>query len=400
MLLPAQEPHRILFYSHDSWGLGHLRRSLTIASRLIRTLPGSSAVVATGSSCATHFDVPPGVDLVKLPSIGKDARGRYTPRSLHAPLQRVVQLRRTLLDGIWRSYKPSLLIVDHQVTGLFDEMLGCLRSARRNGTRTVLGVRDVIDAPDRVAHEWGRESVRWALREGYDRVCVYGDPEVFDSRSAYPFPPELGERLEFVGYVVRPEASTGPPAMPELEPEVIVTTGGGEDGERRIEAYLDAVALAPAAWQSTIVLGPMLSVDAERRLRLRARGLQGVEWHRFVPDLPQRMARADAVVAMAGYNTVAELLAARRRSVLMPRTYPRREQSLRAHALERLGYADLDDGSDPRALRARVERTLALRSRDDLARVRLDGVDRMVEVARDLLEGEPSTSARLAPVGV
>jgi predicted glycosyltransferase len=383
---PAQhEAPRILFYSHDSFGLGHLRRSLNLARRIVELVPGASAVVATGSPCATHFQVPPRVDLVKLPSVGKDHGGAYEPRALDLSMERFVALRRGLLETLWDGFRPHLFVVDHQVTGLFDEVLGLLQRSRLSGTRTILGVRDVIDAPERVAAEWGKDSIRWALREGYDRVCVYGSERVFDARAAYPFPPELGERLEYVGYVVRPEANAGPAPMPELEPEVVVTTGGGEDGEARIANYLAALELAPAPWQSTIVLGPMLSTEGERRLRLAARGLPRVEWHRFLPDLPQRMARADAVVAMAGYNTCAELLGARRKPVLVPRERPRREQALRADALARLGLARVVHGDEPAELRTTLEAALADRSRADVTGIELDGVETLAGVALELL---------------
>ncbi|MEZ5977248.1 MAG: glycosyltransferase [Planctomycetota bacterium] len=390
----AQRPRRILLYSHDSQGLGHLRRSLTLASRLVETLGDVNAVVATGSPCATHFQVPRGVDLVKLPSVGKDADGAYVSRTLDLPVESTIALRRTLLEGLWNGFRPDLLVVDHQVTGLFDEVVPLLERSRESGTRTILGVRDVIDAPERVAEEWGRDRVRWALREGYDRVCVYGSEKVFDARAAYPFPPELGQRLEYVGYVVRREARTGPAAMPEPLPEVLVTTGGGEDGEKRIAAYLEACALARPTWQSTIVTGPMLSLDAERRLRLAGRNVPNVEWHRFLDDLPQRMARADAVVSMAGYNTVAELLAARRRPVLLPRRRPRREQEIRAGALERLGLAYVADERDPRGLRNCVEAALDRRERAEMPGVALDGVDGLTAVARELLDESGSRIVR------
>jgi predicted glycosyltransferase len=384
---------RILFYSHDSFGLGHLRRSLNLARRVVELLPDASAVVATGSPCATHFQVPPRVDLVKLPSVGKAEGGAYEPRSLAMSLERTVALRRALLETLWDGFRPHLMVVDHQVTGLFDEVLGLLQRARLSSTPTILGVRDVIDEPQRVAKEWNTEAIRWALRDGYTRVCVYGAERVFDARAAYPFPPELGERLEYVGYVVRPEASIGPAPMPELEPEVVVTTGGGEDGEQRIANYLAALDLAPAPWQSTIVLGPMLSLEAERRLRLSARGKPRIEWQRFLPDLPQRMARADAVVAMAGYNTCAELLAARRRPVLIPRERPRREQALRAEAFERLGLARVAPSDDPRGLRSAVEAALEDRERPDTSDVPMDGVDRLADVALELLGTSRAASA-------
>ena len=67
---------------------------------------------------------------------------------------------------------------------------------------------------------------------------------------------------------------------------------------------------------------------------------------RSVPDLPGLLAGADAVVAMAGYNTSCELLAAGVRALVVPRAGPSQEQRLRAAQLERWGVAHtLDPGA-------------------------------------------------------
>ena len=42
-------PLRVLLYSHDSVGLGHLRRNLAIAGEIAATFPNSSVLVVTGS---------------------------------------------------------------------------------------------------------------------------------------------------------------------------------------------------------------------------------------------------------------------------------------------------------------------------------------------------------------
>ena len=43
------DTYRVLLYSHDSLGLGHVRRNLTIAHHLVRHLPE-----ATGAQVAGH----------------------------------------------------------------------------------------------------------------------------------------------------------------------------------------------------------------------------------------------------------------------------------------------------------------------------------------------------------
>jgi len=49
---------RVLLYSHDTFGLGHLRRSRAIASALTAANPGMSALILTGSPVAGRFAFP------------------------------------------------------------------------------------------------------------------------------------------------------------------------------------------------------------------------------------------------------------------------------------------------------------------------------------------------------
>ena len=267
---------RVLLYSHDSVGLGHLRRTLNVAEAISDAFPGAAMLLASGSVCATHFPTPKGLDVVKLPSIGKDERGAYASRQLPQPLAATVALRRELLMGLVRTFAPDLVIVDQKVLGVADELTPVLELARSMGTKTLLGVRDIIDTPEVVASEWGRPAIRAALANLYDRVLVYGAPEVFDARIEYPFPPELRDAVRFTGYVVRPARGPFFRAVPALRRRVVVTTGGGEDGGERVTQYLGALELAPYDWDTELVLGPMLDPDASLRLTQRARALPGV----------------------------------------------------------------------------------------------------------------------------
>jgi predicted glycosyltransferase len=335
----SAHPLRVQFHSHDSFGLGHLRRTLTLAGALARQVPSAEILITTGSPCATHFALPDGVEIVKLPSVSKDAKGSYVPRSLGGDLASLVRLRRALMSEVQRSFNPDVLVVDHQVLGLGDELHDVLAATRAAGTRTILGLRDIIDAPDVVAREWGRPAARQALREWYDRVCVYGDPRIFDARAEYPVPEELRANLEFVGYVGRavvPERAERAAGAPK---QVLVTVGGGEDGYERLSTYLDALELGGCDWESTVVCGPLLDQEQFKTLKRRARRLSGCEITSFHADLPHLLSKSDAVVAMSGYNTSVEIMQSRVPAVLLPRCFPRREQLIRAERMQAAGLA-------------------------------------------------------------
>jgi predicted glycosyltransferase len=139
-----------------------------------------------------------------------------------------------------------------------------------------------------------------------------------------------------------------------------VTVGGGADGFGVVSAFLRAARLAPLPCPAVVVTGPLMpaaDVAAARRL---AAGLD-VRVFELRTDMEAVVAGARAVVAMAGYNTVSELLRARKPALLVPRVRPSREQLIRAQALADGGRAALlhPDELTPRRLRDALDALLA-----------------------------------------
>ena len=383
---PTAEPPdgpRVMLYGHDSYGLGHLRRCLTLAEGIQARYPHASTLIATGSPCATQFPLPAGVDVLKLPSVTKQGSA-YAPLQLGGPLGHLVDLRCATLRAAFDAFEPDLLLVDHTPIGLEGELLPTLEAARRAGVPCVLGLRDVIDSPLHMARDWGRPEIRRALRDLYAEILVYGDPRVFDMREEYPVPPELRTRVEHVGYVVRnPERS----AVPADEPRVLVTTGGGADGADRIEAYLRSLVGREPRWSSRVVTGPLADPERASRIRALAEGVERVEVLEFDPNLRTAIAEAHAVVSMAGYNTCAELLASDTPAVLLPRTRPRREQFIRAQRLRSLGLAECLVKSGMTEIPAAVEACLD-QGRQTRMQLDLRGAERATELLGALMGEE------------
>ena len=62
--MARKSTYNILMYSHDTYGLGHIRRTLAIASHL-RT-PNVNILIITGSPIVGRFSFPPQIDFVRL----------------------------------------------------------------------------------------------------------------------------------------------------------------------------------------------------------------------------------------------------------------------------------------------------------------------------------------------
>lgn len=392
---------KILVYSHDSWGLGHFRRNLAISGALVRRLPHANVLMVSGSPCATQFSLPERCDVVKLPAVGKDSDGCYVSRSLAIPLNEALALRRQLIKAAYESFNPDVVLVDHQLTGMLGEAQDMVRTARAAGKLTIFGMRDIVDSASVVEQAWSSQECRNALASDYGLICVYGDKQVFDAISEYPFLKPYQHKISNVGYIVSPLDKAKRRPVPSLNKQVLVTVGGGEDGAERIEAYLAALDLAPFDWNTHIVTGPLMDeskVRAFKRKVARAGYARSVRISRFYRNIPGLLQQADAVVSMAGYNSCTEILQSGRAAVLLPRDRMRHEQRIRAERLAARGLVHSLEGLDPSLLRQAVEKALDCKT-IRIGLPELNGLDNMCELIEqmtDLTAARSSVHAMLA----
>ena len=383
-------PLRVLLYSHDSVGLGHLRRNLAIAGEIAATFPNSSMLVVTGSPCATQFQLPDNTDLIKIPSISKDEQGQYVARNFSGPLEHALKFRSDMLLEAFRSFEPTLIIMDHQLIGLKGEALRMLREAKDKGVLTIYGSRDIKDSPDVVKSRWNNADCLWALNEGYDRICVYGMSSLFDPRTAYAPLLDKARQVHFTGYLARPYKKGVEKPIPGKRKKVLVTFGGGSDGTGRALSYLRALAQEPVAWDSHIITGPLMDNDKKRLIRQRAKKIQpigSIKIQKFHRNVPALLRQVDAVVAMAGYNSCVEILQSGVPAVLLPRSFPRQEQLIRGTLMAKRGWVTVLPEADPdpqRLLRA-VEAALAS-SRRKHTPADLNGLGKLCGVIHELLQ--------------
>jgi predicted glycosyltransferase len=336
---------RLLIYTQDGLGLGHLRRASSVAAEFLRGNTEGSVLTISDSPLGSLLRDVPHHDYLKLPSIVKTGPGDWRPHSLPLEIGELRRLRSRLILEAATAFRPDVMLVDHMPHGALGELLPTLSALRHSPTRIVLGVRDIIDDPAVVQHRWRTEGAFDALAAFYDQVLVYGSSEVFDLPVAYAWPSELARLVRFCGYVCTP-APVGQRRLPArrlgLEPRgsmVVAMAGGGADAHALMSTLVDAVPAICAARPSTfvIVTGPFMP-DAERQdLKRRAAGLP-VRLRTMVGDPLRYLAAADLVVAMAGYNTTMEVLRVGTPALLVPRSGPSAEQRMRARRFAERGW--------------------------------------------------------------
>ncbi|PPR61430.1 MAG: hypothetical protein CFH10_01162 [Alphaproteobacteria bacterium MarineAlpha4_Bin2] len=332
---------RVLIYSHDTFGLGHLRRCRTIAHALVEKYKGLSVLILSGSPIIGSFDFRARVDFVRIPGVIKLYNGEYTSLGLHIDLSQTMAIRASIIRHTAEMFAPDLFIVDKEPLGLRGELQETLSIMKASGTALVLGLRDIMDEPTLLRREWKSRNLLPALENLYDEIWVYGHEDFWDPLAKMDISNSVRQKMTYTGYLRRvvPQQTKLLPTVALDDPFLLVTPGGGGDGDQLIDWVLRVYESKASLIRSLLVLGPFMRPEMQAEVRKRASVLDAVEVLTFDSHLEHLMEKAAGVVAMGGYNTFCEILSLDKPALIMPRIAPRQEQLLRAKRASELGVS-------------------------------------------------------------
>jgi len=335
-------------YSHDTYGLGHIRRTMAIANHLRGS--NINILILTGSPIVGRYAFPDQVDFVRIPGMIKKTNDEYQPLSIKINPRDALDIRKSIITATAKSFRPHLFIVDKEPMGLKNEVLPTLKWFRQNlpQTRTVLGLRDIMDDRETVLRDWKKRGIYEALARYYSEIWIYGIQDFYDPVKEYDIPAEISPRIFYTGYIPRqlPDKKKvrkirRQHGLKNGDKLVVVTTGGGGDGFPVMDTFLSILETEPCPppFKSVLITGPFMPQEDREKLVCRARKL-GIRIYRFYRWMEEIQAAADLVVSMGGYNTVCEILTPGVPALLVPRENPRKEQLIRAEVFHREGLVD------------------------------------------------------------
>ncbi len=383
--------YNILMYSHDTYGLGHIRRSIAIASHL--SAKEVNILILTGSPLAGRFALPDQVDFVRIPGMIKKTNDEYQSLSIRIDPNQALNIRKNIIFATTTAFKPDLFIVDKEPLGLKREVLPTLEWLRKSlpETKTILGLRDVLDDSPVVCKDWSEKNVYAYLEELYDEIWIYGNREIYDPIVEYKIPSSLKPKICFTGYIPRkhwPQTVRNKIRkryrILEEDVFILVTTGGGGDGCELLDHYLSMHDFFPTSlpFKSLMITGPFMPKSSREKIKKRAKRY-GIKSQPFHPRMEQLIGAADLVISMGGYNTLCEILSQQTPALIIPRETPRKEQLIRATKLTEQGLIDFLPWSNVSAqlLRDKIM-TILTRSheyKEKMAGFKLSGLDTMRE---------------------
>jgi predicted glycosyltransferase len=387
-MLRRLEDARILMYSHDTFGLGHLRRCRTIAHSLVEDFRGLQVLIISGATIAGAFDYRARVDFVKIPSVIKLRNGEYTSMERHVDLAETLRMRQSIIRSTAEMFQPDIFIVDKEPLGLRGEVEETLSYLKTRGTTLILGLREVMDAPELLAAEWQRNDVLRKIGMLYDTIWVYGPPDFYDPLAGLDVPANVRAKMKFVGFLQRSLSKVEEPGHRPKEDYLLVTTGGGGDGADLVHNVIHAYQQDPELkHRALIVLGPYMPAKKRRKLLRKGANIPSIEMIEFDNRMEELIAGAKAVVAMGGYNTYCEILSFDKPALIVPRVAPRQEQLIRARRAAELGLVEMflpEEADDAlkfaAALKALPDRAPPSKSNPNLT---LEGLGHISEIVED-----------------
>ncbi|MEW6673238.1 MAG: glycosyltransferase [Thermodesulfobacteriota bacterium] len=346
--MSTDSTYNILMYSHDTYGLGHIRRTMAIATHLRGS--NINILILTGSPIVGRYAFPDQIDFVRIPGMIKKTNDEYQPLSIRINPKCALDIRKNIITATAKTFQPHLFIVDKEPLGLKNEVLPTLKWFRNHlpETKTVLGLRDIMDDRKTVRQDWKKRGIYEVLSRYYSEIWVYGIQAFYDPIKEYDIPAAISSKIHFTGYIPRevPEQKKVKKirkqhGLKDGEKLLVVTTGGGGDGFPVMDTYLSMLESLPSPlpFKSVLITGPFMPRGDRQKLFDRAKKL-GVRIYRFYRWMEEIQAAADLVVSMGGYNTVCEILTPGIPSLLVPRENPRKEQLIRAEVLHSKNLVD------------------------------------------------------------
>ncbi|MCK6262119.1 hypothetical protein KP803_02385 [Vibrio sp. ZSDE26] len=338
---------KLLFYSHDSYGLGNIRRMVAIANYLVSQHQDLYILLITGSPMLHAFRTHPQIDYIKLPCLHRSQAGEYHAKLNCFSVKSLLRLRSQMIKDAITQFYPNLLLVDKKPEGLNGELNETLEQICTQPYRPalVLLLRDILDTPEETQTIWAKNKYYQRIERDYDAVAVVGEQTIFDLPKHYNFPSDVASKTFFCGYLERMKSNRSKNNIrdklhiPSTKQIIVVSAGGGNDGKNIITAYLEGLKKHAAyshLIHSIIFYGPEMSSKDCDELHGLAHGIESLTLAEFTDDFISYLSTADLVISMGGYNTVCEILSLNKPAVIIPRVEPVKEQLIRAECFHKL----------------------------------------------------------------
>jgi predicted glycosyltransferase len=313
----------IYLLSQHSLGVGHLSRTSLLAGEIAR-IPGVSVIHISCGPSTGIVPSQPDVLLVELPPLIVKGLSsiELVPVEQGKTKEEVEKERVGVIETLFRRHPPDMFITEffpfspHRLDGTVLPVLRTIKE--RHPTCTIVcSSRDIPVChgealpPEKVA------SIASIFNAYYDLLLVHSDPALLKLTD---IPKYRGLRLScpvvYTGYICERRSTASP--RDKADGRILVTVGGGRDGQRTIDCALKVAGLGKG-YRFDIVCGPFMEKGTVDAMSRGVAHLENVQVHWYVRNLKETIVGYDLVICSGGYNTLMETIVRRKRCISVPR---------------------------------------------------------------------------------
>ena len=332
---------RILLYTHNVTGLGHAFRSLAVIKGIRKWRPDIDFLVMSGSSIP-HIFLEENIEVLKLPGI-KMALGEKTslkPRYLKSTnINHIFDYRQKLIIDTFDFFKPHVLMVEHNMSGLMNEIVPLLlKKSLRSGSaedfllvhlsRGILKGHTKIKAPCNNSFH-GAGSLN--ISRLYDLIYVLEAPELVDfNREFLENDPFLDEKIRYVGPVSNISPGELSEKKKENKPVILINLSRHGRVLEMTDHFMHSMRRTGLinTHKVVILLDPYL--DSEKEHAITSSPLcRDAVFLTFTPHFADLINNSEMIICRAGYNTVNEVLITGTKALIIPEYHMSGEQERR-----------------------------------------------------------------------
>ncbi|KJH72471.1 glycosyltransferase family protein [Aliterella atlantica] len=391
---------KIMFYCQYLSGMGHLVRS----SQIVRSLANYFQVYfITGGPEIPGFELPPQVEVIKLPALWLEA-GKFTVGDSLFGVEEVKAARKNLLIAECDRIQPDCLITEFFPFGrhkLLFELIPLVEhlKATSPNTKIVSSLRDVIGKESEPEEA---ETICNLMNEYFDLLLFHADAKFQKFSDSFARYREIKAEVIHTGFVTQPaignfaSANMWDDASGKIK--ILASIGGGRIGSEVLETLIESSAILSQKLPHVIKIftGPFLPVEKVAKLRKLAGDRSHIQIETYTSQLLDYMNTADISISLSGYNTTMNILSTGVRAIVVPIGHEcqDKEQLHRTQKLEKLGIVSsiCPEDLSPLHLAEKVINCIQIKILNNLQKFDLQGSENTAIFLQKFLSKAPALS--------
>ena len=172
----THQKRRILVYSHDTFGLGNIRRILSICELLLSDHPNISMLLITDSPLLHYMRISDRLDYIEIPCLNHNLNNCFSVQYSQDDMKTVVKRRSNIIYTTTEKYKPDIFVIDKNPYGIENELEPAIKHLHefQPDTKLVLLLLDILDDLITTQGIWKKNHFHEVVEKYYNLVLVDG----------------------------------------------------------------------------------------------------------------------------------------------------------------------------------------------------------------------------------